>query len=227
MSELYFPSQDTRYGFEIFSTMSKRLTDKSIGLLANSDFNIVLINNTSNNVKVNVKLNKQIIGNYEVVQHSTYKLINLGQPNQFYKFYPKYNDPKTNTGFSELELEWTPIYTHNYLKKNSLYNNVHFYRGYPTKYLTQTQLSYDKRINYSCVNSGYPLNTFTTDLNLGISSDKYTQKQKFIDSQIIIKQKVNLVALNPLYDVVNVRDYFVYNEPQLDIFEKQRLDKII
>jgi hypothetical protein len=227
MSNLYFPSQDTRYGFEIFSTMSKKLSNKSIGLLANSDFNIVLINNTSNNVKVNIRLNGQYIGSYEVIQHSTYKLLNLGQPNQFFKFYPKYSDPQTNTNFSELELEWIPVYSRTYMKNKGLYDNVNFYRGYPTKYLTQTQLSYDKRINYGCVNSGYPLNTFTTDLNLGISSDKYAIKQKYIDSSNSIYQKINLIALNPYYDVVNVRDYFVYNEPHLDVFEHQRLDKII
>ncbi len=125
------------------------------------------------------------------------------------------------------ELEWIPVYSRTYMKNKSLYDNVNFYRGYPTKYLTQTQLSYDKRINYGCVNSGYPLNTFTTDLNLGISSDKYAIKQKYIDSSNSIYQKINLIALNPYYDVVNVRDYFVYNEPQLDVFENQRLDKII
>ena len=110
-SKLYFPLNDTRYGFEIFSKHTEKINNNSVGLYPNAEFFIVLINNTSGNVAVSVNINDRLVGTYEVIQHSTYKLINHGELNQFFKFYSEYRDNKNNINFSELKLEWKPIIT--------------------------------------------------------------------------------------------------------------------
>ena len=236
-SKLYFPLNDTRYGFEIFSKFTKRLGENSVGMYPNAEFFIVLINNTSANVVASISLNDRLIGTYEVVQHSTYKLINNGELNQFFKFYPVYQDNKNNLNFSELKLEWKPVTTvYKYIDNpdikrpfNKPITNISqpsYYDELPSKYYTPTMGQYDKRINYGCVNGGYPQNTFTTDLNLGISSDKYKLTKQYTTGQPIY-QKINIIALNPYFETINVRDYFVYAEPHLDIFESQKMDRLL
>jgi len=236
-SKLYFPLKDTRYGFEIFSKFTKKVDENSVGMYPNAEFFIMLINNTSGNVAVSVSINDRLIGTYEVTQHSTYKLINKGELNQFFKFYPIYQDSNKNLNYSELKVEWTPIITvYKYVdnpNKSRPFNNPisnisqpSYYDELPSKYLAQNMASYDKRINYGCVNGGYPQNTFTSDWNLGISSDKYKLVQKYVNGKSIF-QKINLIALNPYFDTVNVRDYFVYAEPHLDIFESQKMNGLL
>jgi len=41
------------------------------------------------------------------------------------------------------------------------------------------------------------------------------------------KTIITLIATEEKFDVINVREYFVYNEPRLDIPSRQLLDKII
>jgi hypothetical protein len=236
-SKLYFPLNDTRYGFEIFSKHTEKINNNSVGLYPNAEFFIVLINNTSGNVAVSVNINDRLVGTYEVIQHSTYKLINHGELNQFFKFYSEYRDNKNNINFSELKLEWKPIITlYKYIdnpnikrpfsKPISNISQLSYYDEFPSKYFTQTIGSYDKRINYGCVNGGYPQNTFTTDLNLGISSDKYKLTKQYTSGKQI-NQKISLIEINQYFDTVNVRDYFVYAEPHLDIFSSQKFDSLL
>ena len=157
--------------------------------------------------------------------------------NQFFKFYPIYQDTQKNLNFSELKLEWEPITTIYKYKDNpnikrpfnepiSNISQQSYYDEFPSKFIAQNMGSYDKRINYGCVNGGYPQNTFTTDFNLGISSDKYKLTKKYSTGQPI-NQKINIIALNPYYSTINVRDYFVYSEPHLDVFESQKFDGLL
>jgi len=41
------------------------------------------------------------------------------------------------------------------------------------------------------------------------------------------KTIITLIATEEKFDVINVREYFVYNEPRLDIPSRQLLDKLI
>jgi hypothetical protein len=124
-------------------------------------------------------------------------------PNQFFHFIPKFVDKKKNIKYSELSIVWTPIITKYVYRNNpkSLIAKNDFasdYKDYTDekaflKHFGQTMLSYDKRIPYGCQNRGYPQNTFTTDLALGISSDKYKLEKQYVKYlQTEVHQKVYL-----------------------------------
>jgi hypothetical protein len=229
-SEKYFI--DSRYGFEIYSKATRKINNNTIGLVYNSDFNIILINNTSGNVAVNIYLDGIFIGNYEVTQHSIYKIIEPLNPNQFFVFKPPFYDSETNTYFSTIKLEWTPIITkYTYVsnperKRYPRLEERDSINYFPEKYFGQTSLEYDKRNNYGCKYNGHPEFTFDDELNLGISSDKYRMEKKYINGPKYT-QNLTMVLINPKYDIINVRDYFVFNEKYLDIPERQLLDKIM
>ena len=224
---------DKKYGFEIYSKATKKINNNTLGMLHNSDFYIMLTNNTSGNVAVNVYLDGAFVGNYEILEHSIYKVTEPLNPNQFFVFKPSFYDKKNNMKFSELKLEWIPITTqYTYVSNPHLKKQIRkinpnsYYDVFPPKYFGQTTLEYDKRINYGCIYDPRPEFTFDDDLNLGISSDKYKLEKKYINGNKYT-QIINFVELNPKYPLVNVRDYFVYNEKYLDFPEKQLLDRIM
>jgi hypothetical protein len=229
-SEKYFI--DTRYGFEIYSKATKKINNDTIGLVYNSDFNIVLMNNTSGNVAVNVYLDGVFVGNYEIDQHSIYKISEPLNPNQFFIFKPVFYNKTNNMHFSTIKLEWTPIITkYTYVsnpdrKRFSRLEEKESINYFPQKYFGQTSLEYDKRNNYSCKYNGHPEFIFDDELNLGISSDKYRIEKKYVNGSTYT-QNLKMIILNPKYDIVNVHDYFVFNEKYLDIPEKQLLNKIM
>jgi hypothetical protein len=234
-SQKYFI--DSKYGAEIFSRSTTKINHNTLGLIENSDFFISLYNNTSGNVVATLHLDGVLLGTYEIEPHSIYKLISYLNPNQFYKFNPGFRNLANNTFFSELKIEWIPIitqytYSENYKSiKHIDENNKSYYDKFNKSHFgqtqtTQTMMDYDRRINHGCSNSNYPKNTFTDDLSLGISSDKFKLAKKYVNGEGFI-QKIYLIVTNPEYNVVNVRNYFVYNERSLDIPENQLFDSIL
>lgn len=229
-SENYFI--ENKYGFEIYSKATKKINNKSIGLVYNSDFFIILINNTSGNVASRIYLDDMLIGNYEINPHSIYKVIEPSNPNQFFIFKPPFYNSKTNIFFSTIKIEWIPIITkYTYVSNPEIkrYNRLEerdTNNYFQDKYFGQTILSYDKRISYGCKYNGTPENTFDDDLNLGISSDKYILEKKYVNGPKYI-QNLNIILINPKYNIININDYYVLNERHLDIPKIQLLDKII
>jgi len=230
-SQKYFI--EAKYGFEVFSRATTKINHNTIGLIENSDFYINLYNYTSNNVVAKVFLDNHVLGTYELQPHSIYKMQDEMNPNQFFVFNPGFINTVSNTLFSELKIEWTPVITEykiilnpNYKKtvkpidtdiKREKLNNKHF---------GQTMLNYDRRINYGCSRCEHSTNTFSDDLTLGISSDKYTMRQRYlVDDKYI--QKTYIMITNPKYNIVNVRDYFVYNQNMLDVPSNQMFNSIL
>ncbi len=211
-----------KYGFEISSKYLKKINNKSIGLIENSEYFLLLKNNTSGNVIVSIYINDKHIDTVEISQHSTYKLINKYNPNQFFIFKPIFSNKNSN--FSNLRLEWRSIIKeYNYINNEKL---PYITNDFPTKYYGETMLQYDKRINYDCSNKKFPDNTFSDELNLGISSDKYKLFSKYILDNPNI-QEINMIQIIPEYNRINIKDYFVYNELNSDIPNIQFLNKYI
>jgi len=230
-SQKYFI--EAKYGFEVFSRATTKINHNTIGLIENSDFYINLYNHTSNNVVAKVFLDNHVLGTYELQPHSIYKMQDEMNPNQFFVFSPGFSDEVSNTLFSELKIEWTPIITEYKMVRNPNYKKTVKLNNYDPKreklnnrHFGQTMLSYDRRINYGCTNCKHPTNTFSDDLNLGISSDKYIITQRYTIGDKYI-QKTYIVITNPKYNIVNVRDYFVYNEKMLDVPSNQMLNSIL
>jgi len=212
--------RDKRFGCEIYSRFStKNIDSNTIGLKNNVEFYIVLINNSFNLVHVTVYLDGKYLGEYQVSPQTTEKTINYENENQFFIFNPN----KVNRKYSKLHLEWRPIVTKYTYKTN--YGNL-FKNSELFDYKTQTMLEYDKRINYGCVNSGFPKNTFTDDLNLGISSNKFNLKKEYVSDELI-NQYIKLVEINPTYELVNVKNYLKNIDVPMDVPKYQLLDKIL
>lgn len=188
-------SKTERFGCEIYSRFSvKNINNNVIALKQNVEFYIVLINNSFGLVLVSLYLDGKYLGDYQLPPQTIKKVKNYENDNQFFKFNP------INKIYSKLQLEWRPIVTRYTYKTN--YANL-FKNQEEFDYKTQTMLSYDKRINFGCVSSDLPKNTFTDDLSLGISSDKYKLKKEYISEGPII-HNIKLVELNPTYELVNV-----------------------
>ncbi len=209
MSNLYFP-YNTQYGCEIFSReRATRLNNKTAGLPLHGHFYLHLINNTFKPVVCSIHIDGKFINTYTIEQQSTHKVINYFGNNQFFRFNP-INE------HSEIQLEWIPIIT----KYETIESKTPSVNTNNEKY-TPTMLSYDKRINYGCTKCNTD-KMFKSDLNITFNKTA----KSYINGEIY-NQKIILTELNPKNDVVNVRDYFVYNQPYADIPHNQLLDKLL
>lgn len=211
-------SIDKRFGCEIYSRFSvKNINNNTIALKQNVEFYIMLINNSFGLVYVTLYLDEKYLGDYQVSPQSTLKVINYDNQNQFFKFNPN------NNKYSVLHLEWRPIVTKYSYKTN--YANL-FKNNEEFDYKTQTMMEYDKRINFGCIKSDLPKNTFTDDLSLGISSDKLKIKKQYI-TEGPINQYVKLIELNPTYELVNVNNYLKNISIPQDIPKYQLFDDML
>jgi hypothetical protein len=222
----YFLAKESKYGVQIYSTDYHKLGVNSLGLYPKSDYFISLVNNTSGNVIAKVFIDDEEYGIFEVTQHSSYKLLDYNGRNQFFKFRPEYLT-QDNVPFTQIRIEWSPVITEYTYTPNafSKLNNIGASEDF--KYFGQTMMAYDKRINYGCSrkDEDIPDNVFTDDLSLGISSDRYRITKQYMQGKPCV-QKINLISIIPNFPLVNVKDYFVYNEKQMDAYDKQFLDKI-
>jgi hypothetical protein len=212
MSNLYFP-YNSQYGCELFSReRTTKLNNQSAGLPLYSQFYLHLINNTFRPVICNMHIDGKFINTYTIEQQSTNKVINYFGNNQFFTFNPNHEHHE----HSEIQLEWIPVITkyETIESKTPIVNRVN-------EKSTPTMLSYDKRINYGCTKCDTD-KMFKSDLNI-----TFNKTAKSYTSGKIINQKIILKEVNPTHDIVNVRDYFVYNQPYADIPHNQLLDKLL
>jgi hypothetical protein len=187
----------------------KRINENTFSLPQQAEFYLNLTNDTSGRVFAEIRFNGKFFKRVEINPHSKLKVINhLGQ-NQFFMI-----SNCTNI----IDIKWIREITYYfYDEQGKPSNNV-----YPD--VAQTMLDYDRRINYGCVKN-IPPNIFTNELNLGISSNRYkiNKSYKYYESN----QKIFLQEEPEKYPIENIKKYFKYYQPSLDIPHKQRINKLI
>ena len=225
MTQIY----DTRYGVEITSKYVNKLENNTVGLYNNSEYNIVLSNNSSEFVNTIVYFDDQVFNNYIMGPFTNYKILNPTGYNQFFKFNPI--KIKNNKSITQIKIIWQPIFIKDTIIKNPNYKKIklnNYFDEYPEdcNKWPETMLSYDKRIINN--HEKFPSNVFTTDLSLGISSNKYKQLHDitFKNPRSIVITLVSVELGDDISKIklVDIQDKFSYYERAPDIPRYQYID---